>query len=328
MRIKVGPFEKYTRINDVLKDYSSSDETLIIELSEGIYEEKISVLRPHVQFIGSGRDKTKLLWSDGAIHKLPNGNEMGTFNSFTLYIGAEDFYAAHLTVENGAGEGHKVGQAVAVYADSDKVFFRDCSLLGHQDTLCTGPLPADPFPKSPEFILPFHSLREGKLVYRQYYEDCFIEGDVDFIFGSARVVFHHCEISSARRSNALESYVTAGSHPEWEPYGYQFWDCRLTGSAHEQSVYLGRPWRPYAKTEFWNCYLGEHIKGAGWDHWRSEEKKTTSRYREVNSHGPGFNSSERVSWALIVDDPQLAPPSLEDIFESDKDWILDKTLSN
>ena len=46
-----------------------------------------------------------------------------------------------LTIENDAGPGSVVGQAVAAYVDSARAVFRRVKLLGNQDTLFCAPLP-------------------------------------------------------------------------------------------------------------------------------------------------------------------------------------------
>ncbi len=51
------------------------------------------------------------------------------------------FNAFNITFENSSGFGKQVGQAIAVYAEGDYITFKNCRMLGHQDTLFTGPLP-------------------------------------------------------------------------------------------------------------------------------------------------------------------------------------------
>ena len=100
-----------------------------------------------------------------------------------VYIYAPDFYVENITFENTSGP---VGQAVACFVSADRAYFKNCRFLGFQDTLYT----------------------YGKGV-RQYYEDCYIEGTVDFIFGWSTAVFNRCHIHSKR-----DGYVTAPSTDE------------------------------------------------------------------------------------------------------------------
>jgi hypothetical protein len=54
---------------------------------------------------------------------MPDGENRGTFRSYTVFIGADDVTAEHLTFVNSAGDGRVVGQALAVYA---RVAFINC----------------------------------------------------------------------------------------------------------------------------------------------------------------------------------------------------------
>ena len=114
------------------------------------------------------------------------------------------------------------GQAVALYVSGDRAVFKHVRVLGYQDTL--------------------YATGTG----RQYYEDCYIEGTVDFIFGSATAVFKRAEIKSLGNG-----YITAASTTEAQKYGYVFIDSMLNkGTSASQSVYLGRPWRPHSAVTF------------------------------------------------------------------------------
>ena len=164
---------------------------------------------------------------DFANKKNVFGENMGTSGSSSCYIYAPDFYAENITFENSAGP---VGQAVACFVSADRAFFKNCRFLGYQDTLYT-------YGK--------HS--------RQYYEDCYIEGTVDFIFGWSVAVFNRCHIHSKR-----DGYVTAPLQIKAKVW-ICLYDCRLTADPDVAKVYLSRPWRPYAQAVFIRCELGKHI---------------------------------------------------------------------
>ena len=64
--------------------------------------------------------------------------------------------------------------------------------------------------------------------------------------------------------NGIQGYITAASTPESQEYGYVFSNCKLISKdCPPNSVYLGRPWRNYAKTVFLECALGNHIHECG-----------------------------------------------------------------
>ena len=291
-----------------------STERIIINIKNGSYKEKLYINRPNITLVGEDKFETILTYDDYANKLLPTGENMGTFNSFSTFIGGDNFSAENITFENSAGSGSIYGQALAIYVDSDKAKFKNCCFLGCQDTIFTGPLP--PKPKSGSYFGGPRDKAPRKPV-RQYYDGCFIKGDVDFIFGSATAVFKDCEIFSKNRDMEVNGYITAASTPEGERFGYVFIDCTLTSDAAPNSVYLGRPWRDYAKTTFINCNMGEHIITEGWHNWGRLEAENTVCYEEYNSFGPGGRLVERAAFARVLKEEEALGYKIEDILGED-----------
>lgn len=239
-----------------------------IFIRQGVYYEKLqlSETKTNVSLIGEDAEKTILTYDDYASKHNRFGEEIGTSGSASFFIDGEGFEAHNITFENSAGP---VGQAVAVRIDGDRVRFTNCRFLGFQDTL---------YP-------------HGK-TSRQYYRDCYIEGTVDFIFGWSTALFDHCVIHCKEGG-----YITAASTDEDTRFGFVFRDCRITSDAPEGSVYLGRPWRPFANTVFIGCDLPRQINPAGWHNWGSVDKEKTAYYAEYNNQGAGAAPAARVSWA-------------------------------
>lgn len=260
-----------------------------IALAPGIYYEKVTIDRPHVTLTGTGSSEcdTVIRYDDYANSIMPDGKKRGTFRSYTMFIDAHDVTLRNLTVENSSGDSDTHGQAIALYADGDRLLVDSCRLLGHQDTLFTGPLP--PKELQPDgFIGPKQFA--PRINGRQLYRNCYICGDVDFIFGSATAYFEACTIESLRRSapetdnGFIEGYVTAASTPEGQEYGYVFSGCHLISrDCPKGSVYLGRPWRDFARTVFLNCTLDAHIHPAGFHDWGKENARATVFYAEYEN---------------------------------------------
>ncbi len=291
-----------------------ADDTLpaCIHLAPGIYREKVVLSRANTILEGSGAEQTKVVFGDGAKEVLPDGMNRGTFRTATLLIDAPHVTLRNLTVENDAAPREAVGQAIALYVDADDFLSEHCALLGHQDTLFTAPLPPKEIQKN-GFIGPKQFT--PRTPQRHVYRDCLIAGDVDFIFGGAAAWFEQCEIRSVDgredRSMPYESYLSAASTPEGQKYGYVFHHCRLTGEGiPEHSVYLGRPWRNYAKTVFIECEMGSHIKPEGFHDWDKPAAHETMFYGEYHSAGSGAEGT-RADFAHHLTDEEAAAYTLE-----------------
>jgi pectinesterase len=271
----------YTYIQDAIEAmrvFPTAPITLYIK--NGIYNEKIELpsSKTDVTFIGQSVDSTIITFNDHT-----GRGKLHTFNSFTAKIAGNRFVAENITFINAAGP---VGQAVALHVESDKAVFKNCRFLGHQDTI--------------------YAAGENS---RQYFVNCYIEGTTDFIFGPSTAVFQNCTINS--KSN---SFITAANTPQEKMYGFVFIDCKLTADSSVDKVYLGRPWRKYAKTVFIRCDLGKHILPVGWDNWSDPNNEKTVFYAEYKCKGPGSINSKRVSWAKQLTDAEANAYKLENIF--------------
>jgi len=240
-------------------------ERITIFIKNGVYKEKVKIheWNTTISLVGESKENTIVTYDD-YFNKIGLGRN-STFYTYTLLVEANDIILKNLTIENSSGD---IGQAVALSIFSDRVVVDNCSILGNQDTL--------------------YASGKGK----QYYKNCYIEGTTDFIFGSATAYFENCEIHSKK-----DSYITAASTPKESLFGYVFKNCNLTSNAITSKVYLGRPWRIYAKTVFINCTLGKHILPEGWHNWSKTEAEKTSFYAEYENKGEGSNTKSRVSWS-------------------------------
>jgi len=296
-------------------------EPVILHIGKGIYREKLVITRPKLTLVGEGekREDVVLVYGDAAMDLMPEGDKRGTFRTASVRIDTHDFTARHLTFQNDAGSGSEVGQALALYVDGDRNYFEDCALLGHQDTLFTAPLPEKEMQPG-GFKGPGES--KPRIMGRQCYRNCYINGDVDFIFGSAIAYFEHCVIFSRMREGKKITtpgervtcgYVTAASTPAGEPFGYVFKDCKLESDCPPDSVYLGRPWREYAKTVFLHCELGAHIRSEGWNDWKKPHGHFF--YAEYQSYGPGANPEARADFSCQLSAQEAEAYTIENVLK-------------
>ena len=260
-----GDFTSLQEAINTVRAFDPDGGTVIL-VKNGVYHEKIVI--PdwicNLKILGESRENTLITYNDHA--KI---NDMGTFRTYTMQIRGNDIQLENLTIENAA---EPLAQAVALHTEGDRLSFRNCRFLGNQDTQ--------------------YLAGEGN---RLYFQNCYIEGTTDFIFGGATAWFEACEIHCKR-----DSYITAASTPQNITYGFVFDKCKITAAGEVTSVYLGRPWRPFAMTVFMNCELPEEIHPAGWENWRNPENEKTARYAEYNNRGEGSSTTGRVKWAKVL----------------------------
>ncbi|KDN22383.1 pectinesterase family protein [Amycolatopsis rifamycinica] len=220
--------------------------------------------------------------------KKPDGSTYGTSGSATATIAANGFTATALTFRNSfdrnAHPEIKDTQAVAVKTSGDKMVFDNVTFLGHQDTL-------------------YADTAAVGTVGRQYYRNCAISGDVDFIFGRATAVFDRAAITLLDRgSSSNNGYLTAASTRRSNPYGFLITGSKVLSSAATASFHLGRPWHPsgdvdaIAQVLIRETSLPAAIKPAPWTDMSGFSWKD-ARFSEYRNTGPGAGTG--------TDRPQL-----------------------
>lgn len=281
-------------------------DAAVIFVEPGVYEEKVFIRKRNIQIIGADRDSTVIRYGDGAKKLRADGTIYGTFNTATVLFAGSDITVRNLTIENSAGSGRIAGQAVAAYVASDRTAFYNCAFLGHQDTIFTGFVDDGDFLKLmlPEFF-EASAVPVEFPVTRNYFEDCYICGDVDYIFGPNVAYFNRCNIHTRLLASESVSYITAASTPLWQEYGFVFHGCRLIGEGTKGSVYLGRPWRDFAKTAFLACEMDAHIHPAGWHNWGKAKAEANCGYVEYGNTGAGADTSRRASFCKLLTNPDL-----------------------
>jgi pectinesterase len=274
----------------------SAENPVLIHIAPGTYQELIYIQREKRFFklIGANPTNTILKFNLYAGITNAEGKPIGTFKTPSTTIDADDFTAENLTFENSAGP---VGQALAIRVDGDRAVFRNCRFLGWQDTIL---------------------LNRG----RQYFEDCYIDGAVDFIFGAATAWFEKCGI------NCLGSgYITAASTPVDQLFGFVFSNCKITGENPDVKTFLGRPWRIYANTIYLNCEMSEVVRPEGWNDWKKLETHTTARYEEFNNTGPGARPTNRPGWIKQLTRTEAQKITVEKVLGGADNWNPDLTRS-
>ncbi|WP_346236171.1 pectinesterase family protein [Niabella insulamsoli] len=285
-----GDFKTVQEAIDAVKD--SSETRTVIYIKNGTYKEKLMLpaTKTNVSFIGQDVSRVVLTYDDYASKKNEKGLNIGTTGSSSFFIFGDGFYAENITFENSAGP---VGQAVAVRVSADRIRFKNCRFVGFQDTLYV------------------HGAGEKS---RQYYQNCYIEGTTDFIFGAATALFERCTIYCKKGG----SYITAANTPKEASTGMVFLNCSITGDKGV-SYYLGRPWGDYARTVFVKTTLPDFIRAEGWHNWGRPAAEQTVHYAEYKNSGPGAVIDQRVSWSKQLSKQEARRLTARHIF---KGWDI------
>ncbi|MFJ8786098.1 pectinesterase family protein [Streptomyces sp. NPDC102476] len=222
------------------------------------------------------------------IHDNANGTQKpdgsgtyGTAGSATFTSAAPGVTVRDLTLANDwlrADHPDITGtQAVAAYTYGDRTHFENVRLLAHQDTLFVETTALTAFD-------------------RQYFRRCYIEGDVDFVFGRASAVFEECHFHTLRREVDFtpKGMVFAPSTARANPYGILAVRSRITSGAEDGAYKLARPWVPSYETTAWpslvvrDTHIGPGIDPvAPYTNMREAYPWQTMRFREYANSGPG-----------------------------------------
>lgn len=266
-----------------------------IYIKNGKYLEKVNIAsnKTFIHLIGESAAKTIISWNDYS-GKIVAGVTIGTSTSVTLAVKANDCFLSNLTVENSTGD---APQAVAISFEADRDVAKGCIFLGGQDT--------------------FLANGDGK---RQYLKNCYIDGVVDFIFGSSTAVFDSCIVYAKDRGDKLAgSYITAANTPNNQAYGYVFRNCILPSNTGVTSYVLGRPWqndastadaaKKYNKVAFINSTFGDKIvKPEGWSTWDAGTNTaliTYAEYKNKKFNGTLAPTNSRVAWSKQLTDAEV-----------------------
>jgi polygalacturonase len=273
-------------------DAAPKDGALVL-VAPGTYREVLTVDKPNIRLRSANSDPAKTV----VVNDRSAGANGGTLHSATVNVTADNFFAENITFENDFNRTHPQlyagSQALALLVTGDCAIFHNVHLLGNQDTVYAG---------SRNCAVD----GTGCIPTRQYFSDCMIAGNVDFIFGDSKAVFDRCEIHSTAHEGG---FITAQSkHYPRQDSGYVLNRCKLVADTGLiGKVYLGRPWRPYATVVYLNTEMGSHIDPAGWREWHPGETHSldTAFYAEYNSTGPGAGRDQRDPHAHLLSSDEV-----------------------
>ncbi|MET9353959.1 pectinesterase family protein [Streptomyces sp. NPDC006617] len=275
----------FTSVQAAVTAVGGSGWTLVI--APGTYRETVSVERSRTEMTwlgaGEGPRDVVIVYDNAAGTPKPDGSgTYGTTGSATTTVRADGFTAHRITFANDflrADHPDIAGtQAVAIKVQGDRSAFHHCCFLGQQDTL-------------------YADSNSASLFARQFFSHCYVEGDVDFVFGRATAVFEHCHFRTLNRADASGApygFVFAPSTERSNPHGYLVTLSHVSSGAPEGYYKLARPWVPTSSTTVQpmltvrNTWLGPGIDAvAPYANMRDAHPWQEQRFAEYGNTGPG-----------------------------------------
>ncbi|KAB2598399.1 pectinesterase 63 [Pyrus ussuriensis x Pyrus communis] len=253
---------------------AGNTKRVIVYIGTGEYKEKITIPRnkPFVTLYGSPTNMP-ILTFDGTAQKY------GTVNSATVIAESDYFVAANLNIKNSSPrpDGKRVGaQAVALRVSGNKAALYNCKLFGFQDTLCDD---------------------RGNHLFK----DCYIEGTVDFIWGSGKSLYLNTELH-VLGDNGITVITAQARDSDSEDTGYSFVHCKITGTGI--GTYLGRAWRARPQVVYAYTNMTKVVNPAGWSNDNHSERDKTVSYGEYKCMGPGSSKNNKRNLSKELTDEQ------------------------
>ncbi|KAF3341787.1 putative pectinesterase 67 [Carex littledalei] len=275
---KVGPEEQYKSVQAAIDAVpEGNSQWVVVHVKAGTYREQVVVPenKPYIYLRGNGKGKTTIVWDECSI----DNTKSATFN-----LEASNFIAFGVTFKNNAERdlpNLARNQSVAAKVSGDKVAFYHCGFYSPHNTLFD---------------------HRG----RHYYESCYIQGNIDFIFGRGQSLFQSCEIFVLPdgRNDILGSITAQNRKSEKCTSGFVFLKGKVYGVGE---VYLGRANEPFSRVIFANTYFSKTISPVGWTNWSYSGDTKGLMIGEHDCHGPGGDPKHRAEWARQFSKEEVEP---------------------
>ncbi|KAF5205783.1 Pectinesterase/pectinesterase inhibitor [Thalictrum thalictroides] len=278
---------QFKSINQAIAAYPKNHRgRFVIYVKAGIYREYVVVPQTAVNVYMYGDGPRRTVVTGNRNVKLA-GYTTKACSTFTVF--GDGFVAKSMGFRNTAGPaGH---QAVALLVSSDFSAFYNCRIDANQDSL-------------------YYNSK------RQYYRNCVISGTIDFIFGMGTALIQNSKIIARLGDMGQFNALTAdGRETPKVNTGVVIQNCHIVPEAilvpkkFVKKSYLGRPWKPYARTMIMESVIGDFIRPEGWSSWDNNHvHESTCEYREYGNRGLGANTNGRIKWRgyQVVTDRRVA----------------------
>jgi pectate lyase/pectin methylesterase-like acyl-CoA thioesterase len=251
---------------------ASNAQRRLISIRKGFYQElvRINGNKPLITLRGEDRKETVIAYANNANFN-PNSRSV-------VWVDAGDWAIENLTVRNLTPQGGSQAETIRTNAVRSQI--RNCDLYSFQDTL--------------------------QLNGSAYVENCYIEGDVDFMWGNAAAYFLNCELRNVRS----DSYYVQARTPQNQP-GFVYVNCRLSASSGVTGTFLARidpNVFPDSQVVYLNSALGSHVSPAGWLLNNATSSSTVRfwEYRSTGLDGALLDVSQRIASSRQLTDAEAS----------------------
>lgn len=287
----VGPDEEFKTVQSAVDAVPAGNtEWVIVHLRSGVHRGKVVIPKdkPFVFVRGNGKGRTSIS------HESASSDNA---ESAAFSVNADNVIVFGVSFRNSARAGlvnNPEIKSVAAMVAGDKVAFYHCA-----------------------FYSPHHTLFDSS--GRHYYESCYIQGNIDFIFGRGQSIFQCPEIfvKPDRRTQILGSIAAQERRDEDDASGFVFLKGKVYGVGE---VYLGRVTAPDSRVIFSDTYLSKTINPAGWTAIGYAGSTDRVVLAEFNCTGPGADAADRVPWSRRFTMNEAAKYLTIDFIDG-KDWL-------
>ncbi|KAG8630050.1 hypothetical protein KVT40_001669 [Elsinoe batatas] len=290
----------YNTIQEAINAGPTASKTnATIFIYPGVYEEKLIVNKSgSTIFIGYSSDTDDYSKNQVTIQQSFGVDTQGTgsnVDAATVYATGNYFYAYNVNFRNNNGTQQNIASLGFAVKSSKYAFLHGCQVYGNQDTLYIN-----------GYFFAFKT---------------YVEGNVDFIFGTGSGYFLNSTISPNEDGVA----ITADKRTTNTTLAGLVFDqssiVPAAGLTGFKNVSLGRPWNNNARVLYVSSYLDSMIGSAGWTQWSKSSPQTAGViFAEYHNFGPGSGICNRAAFSTQLSDADVVAYQLSNFFPTTS-WI-------
>lgn len=260
---------------DSIPDGNTAPVTIF--LRRGTYREIIFFTNKHaLTFLGEDRTQTVIAYETNDRFNPTSGNPFGTnlpdpsaahrgghiyHRGVFLAHRVEDLVLANLTIRNTTPQGGSQAEAIILNGTTTaRAILKDVDLYSYQDTL--------------------------QINGQAFLSGCYLEGDVDFMWGTGPCYFENCTARTLRSGAYFTQIRNPGSN-----HGYVYVNCRFEGAKGIMGNYLSRIGTgrfPHSEVVLIDCTLTPAVHPVAWVFQSGKEGNDRDpaqvHFLEFNSH--------------------------------------------